>query len=68
MIRIKNYIIHLSEIVYIVFNQDLDLLKIYFKNKSFVLFIYEVNEQLFNDLWSVIVEENKLKYKIKEGD
>lgn len=67
MIRIKNYIIDLNEIVCIEFNKDQELLRIYFKSKT-PLFISEVNEVLFNDLWHVIVEENKLKYGIKKGD
>ena len=67
MIRIKNYIIVLTEIICIEFNKDEELLRIYFRSKT-PLFIHEVNEQLFNDLWCVIVEENQLKYGIKEGD
>ena len=65
MIRIKNYIMDLSEIVLIELYDK--LLKVYFKNKT-PLFIPDVNEQMFNDLWFVIVEENKLKYHVKEGD
>lgn len=67
MIRIKNYIVDLNEIVCIQFYSDEELLKVYFKNKT-PLFIPEFNDQMFNDLWLVIVEENKLKYGIKKGE
>ena len=65
MIRIKNYILSLDEIVCIEYEKD--LLKVYFRSRT-PLYISDVNETMFDDLWFVIVEENKLKYKIKEGD